>query len=238
MVDFTGGTWRSLIDGLEVSVAIPDSVNYHYDASQDSRSLGSQESIPDIKGDVDLDDGTQVTLVNDGINSDQSYETDGVDDYLRFNGDSIAPPWTFIAVIRIESSNRQTFFDRGGGGLGGSNGALEFVDPENDIRYRPTSDSSDDVEITDFNAVNNSFILVVEQLESSSLLRLRDDSVSEASESADSAAWGDEIIDFFRDERDQRYVDGLTAEIAIADSEFGSELQDFEDELLQKWGIN
>ena len=236
MTEFT--TWRSLVDGAVIS-DIPDSVVHHYDASVDTRSLGTVSSIPDIEGSTDLESGSEVTLIDNGINSNISYETDGAGDYLRFDGPSITPPWTFIAVIRIESSNRQMFFDRGGGGRGGSNGAIEFIDPTNDIRYRPTGDTTDDqVQVTDFDAVNNSFVMVVEQLESSSRLRLRDDTVSEASESGDSAAWGDEIIDMFRDERDQRYIEGLTAEIAIANSEFDSELQDFEDDLLQKWGIN
>ena len=226
--------WISLVDG-EVLVDIPDSVVHHYDASQDERSLGSVSSIPDLVGSIALDDGTEVTLTDNGINSVQSYDTDGVEDYLLFDGNTITTPWTFIAVLRVRSSDRQMMFDHGGGGFASGDGGFDFIDPENDIRY---GNGSSEIQVNDFNAVNNTFVTVIEQTSSNATLRFRDPTVVEDTAEVSGLSWNNSVIDFFRDSRDQRYIDSFQAEIAVADSGFDSELQDFEDDLVGKWGIN
>ena len=69
MVDFTGGTWRSLIDGSEVA-AIPDSDLSHYWTFAES----GVEDTEDVNGDIDM-------AVNDGTwQSDQGIG----DNYLAY----------------------------------------------------------------------------------------------------------------------------------------------------------
>ena len=76
MVDFTGGTWRSLIDGSEVS-AIPDSVVARYSAKEDERSTGNISTIDDLVGDNDLSGSAEI--IEDGVNGNRSYRFDGTE---------------------------------------------------------------------------------------------------------------------------------------------------------------
>jgi len=80
MVDFTGGTWRSLIDGSEV-IAIPDSAIAQFDASE--LSLDDSDPVttwPDELGNYDL---------TDAGGGDPVYRTDELNGLpvVEFNGD-------------------------------------------------------------------------------------------------------------------------------------------------------
>ena len=96
MVDFTGGTWRSLIDGSEVS-AIPDSVGTQYDAADVS---GTIQTWPDSVGDRDITGGDPEVLA-DELNGEPvvSFDTDDLLSLDSSEWPDIEPPFTVIAVV-------------------------------------------------------------------------------------------------------------------------------------------
>jgi len=65
MVDFTGGTWRSLIDGEEVSVAFPESDAYRY--LLDEGSGDASDSSTGSNSDAELLDGASWKSRDDAI---------------------------------------------------------------------------------------------------------------------------------------------------------------------------
>lgn len=219
------------------SVDIPDSVVRHYDATNDSRDTGTKTSIPDQKGNVDLVNGTQVTLVDNGINGLRSYQLDGLDDYLVYDGVSVSTPWTLFAVIQRDSSSRGELFDRGGGGIAQNNGGMTTEDSDR-VLARDGGESEFDLDVSNPDLANQTVLIVYEITGSDGRLRVWDPDLDMDSGSGDGTNFGNETVDFFRDRRDQRYLDGYVGEIAISNSDFGSELETFENELLDKWGIN
>ena len=227
------GEWQEIWP----SVDIPDSVVRHYDAANDSRNTGTKTSIPDQKGNVDLVNGTQVTLVDNGINGLRSYQLDGLDDHLVYDGASVSTPWTLFAVIQRDSSSRGELFDRGGDGLTRNNGGLTTEDSDR-VFARDAGASDFDVEVSNPDLSNQTVLIVYEITGSDGRLRVWDPDLDADSGSGDGTNFGNDTVDFFRDDRDQRFLDGYVGEIAISNSDFGSELETFEDKLLDKWGIN
>ena len=131
MVDFTGGTWRSLIDGSEVS-AIPDSDLWY------SINEGSGQTFTDSNGDSD-GDLVGGTWVEDSDFYDGWYvDLDSTDDHVLVgggsNGDtSILSPnndWSIGIQLNVETkltdrSGRPVIWSWSGGeiftlGAGGS----------------------------------------------------------------------------------------------------------------------
>ena len=87
MVDFTGGTWRSLIDGSEVSAIPDDGLAHRYKADDLSLSDGDSVSTwSDLAGSDDLTQTTsskQPTYKTGIINGQPVVRTDGTDDFLQ-----------------------------------------------------------------------------------------------------------------------------------------------------------
>ena len=101
MTDFSGGSWGSLITGT-VST-IPDNTVAHYDASQLSLTDGDTVSVwPDEQGDNDLDIQTgSPTYVESGINGNPAIAFNG--DGLEVTGLSVTQPNTTYVVFEYQS---------------------------------------------------------------------------------------------------------------------------------------
>ena len=95
MVDFTGGTWRSLIDGSEVG-AIPDSVEYQWVAGDYDESGG--EWTDTISNITLTDDEGSPTLESDQINGEPAVRYDGGEKSISNSNalDEDAPLTVFI----------------------------------------------------------------------------------------------------------------------------------------------
>jgi len=100
MVDFTGGAWRSLIDGSEVLVGIPDEQDLHfrYDFSEEDGSM----PVSDLSGNEhNLDDGT-YSGVGNNIGDKQAAEFDRGSDGVSGDIGDLSPPFHDFFVIRID----------------------------------------------------------------------------------------------------------------------------------------
>ena len=110
MVDFTGGTWRSLIDGSEVG-AIPDSENLHahYDAQE--INANDQDTVTtwgDLSGNDFDATGNGATYVTDGINGNASLSFDGTDDQFDVSTSdwaTISTPFAVFAIVELADDN-------------------------------------------------------------------------------------------------------------------------------------
>ena len=124
MTEFT--TWRSLVDGAEIS-DIPDSENLyaHYDAQQidetDGTTITQWNDISD--NGLDATDGTQATYRDSGINGEAAVDFNGSDDRLTVpdsTDDFIllhdGSPVSIYVVAEVESSDGfEAIFDTGAG---------------------------------------------------------------------------------------------------------------------------
>ena len=111
MVDFTGGTWRSLIDGSEVS-AIPDSVVGRFNA-KDEDSTGPLSTISDQVGPFDLSGSCDV--IDDGINGNRSYRFDGSETMRTTDTVTTTPRYGYIFVRQQQEEPFSNRFLAGGG---------------------------------------------------------------------------------------------------------------------------
>ena len=171
MVDFTGGTWRSLIDGEEIA-AIPDSGIVHdWDATDDSQitqSNGTVTAIDDAVGSLELTgDATGLTDIN-GV---QAIDFDGADDALT--GDSplnFGSDYSFHLVVEFSDTQQRSIFESEDGdglrveidGSGSDDGRIVhqgennmgYYEPDTEpyllsVRYDDTDDDVPDVRIND-----------------------------------------------------------------------------------------
>ena len=218
MTDFSGGSWGSLITGDEGS-AIPDNTVAHYDASQLSLDDGDTVSVwPDEQGDNDLDTPTgSPTYVESGINGNPAIAFDG--DGLESTGVSVTQPNTTYVVFEFQS--------------GWDNGQLLSGVSERQITAWADSvlnnwrtyagdpiDGSTDLDIqlmtTVFDGPNSI---------------IREDGVETAVGDAGTNDLGGLSVGI-----DQTtYADAYVSEIVLVNS--GSVDLDFENQLLEKWGI-
>jgi len=98
MTDFTGGTWRSLVDGSEV-IAIPDRGLLHrFDATEDETV--STSAWDDLEDGADLS-GTSQGRVEDVINGNAIDRYDGVDDVKDGSASSQSEPYHVFFVGQI-----------------------------------------------------------------------------------------------------------------------------------------
>jgi len=102
MTDFTGGAWRSLIDGQEVG-AIPDTGLDHFYWSQE---LSGVDPWTDEAGNKDLSSTGNPTLQN-GINSNQTVAYDGDDSHSSSTAASLGTNnvYTFAGVFQLSDTN-------------------------------------------------------------------------------------------------------------------------------------
>ena len=222
MTDFSGGSWRSLITGDTV-YTIPDNTVAHYDASQLSLTDGDTVSVwPDEQGDNDLDIQTgSPTYVESAINGNPAIAFNG--DGLEVTGLSVTQPNTTYVVFEYQSG-----FDGGGRVL---SGVSERQIAASYGSYRDkwktfagnTLNGSSDRDIQQMTAVfdgDNSII--------------REDGVETAVGYAGTNDLGGLSVGY-DSYRDDYYADAYVSEIVIVNS--GSVDLDFENQLLEKWGI-
>ena len=212
--------------------AIPDSVEYHYDATELNVSDGSSISTwDDSVGGQDLSGGGGASFTNDGINGNPSVTFDGVDDYFEFGG-SVSLPYTVFLVTEYFIEDTVCWFRNGR--------SFEVSGPFDFGLFVATSDeASDDDTIRNDDVMPDSdtpSLLVIEALENGDVtVRKHDSGFDEVTSNIETADIPSH--DVGRDSRDQRYLDGQIGEIAYAESHFDSVLQSFENDLLAKWGI-
>ena len=224
MVDFTGGTWRSLIDGSEVS-AIPDSVVDQsfawYDFSEEDGELPVVDrSENDNYDEFNLTDGG-YSGVNVTINGVQAGEFDGVDDILETSVVSEGQPNTIHFVIDAPSqSSNKYIFDSGG-----ANHQIRILSSD-EIDIQGDLDGGD---ITD----SPSVITCVFDGDNS---EIHQDGVTVASGSIASDSMGDTTTLMARPGND--YVDGILGETIIFPDRDDNRQSDVEGYLANKWGIS
>ena len=205
----------------EVDISPPDNTVAHYDASQLSLTDGDTVSVwPDEQGDNDLDIQTgSPTYVESGINGNPAIAFNG--DGLEVTGLSVTQPNTTYLVFEYHSG-----FD-GSRVLSGvsERQLVGWADPENNwATYAGSSpDGTQDINIQLMTAVfdgDNSII--------------RENGVETAVGDAGTNDLGGLSVgyDSFKD---KHYADAYVSEIVIVNS--GSVDLDFENQLLEKWGI-
>ena len=104
MVDFTGGTWRSLIDGSEVG-AIPDELDNQYRGFDSGVNPGETvDPWPDQVGNDDLNalDNANNTLNEEGVNGVDSITIESDDDGWQYTGSSINAPCSLIFTLSAD----------------------------------------------------------------------------------------------------------------------------------------
>jgi len=221
MTDFSGGSWRSLITGDTVST-IPDNIVAHYDASQLSLDDGDTVSVwPDEQGDNDLEIQTgSPTYVESGINGNPA---------IAFNGDALESPGFSVT----QPNTTYVVFEYQGGFDGGR--TLSDVS-ERQITAQASSvankwrtyagvhlSGSQDINIQQMTAVfdgGNSII--------------REDGIETAVGDAGDNDLGGLSVGY-DSYSDGYYANAYVSEIAVVNS--GSVDLDFENHLLEKWGI-
>ena len=152
MVDFTGGTWRSLIDGSEV-VAIPDSAIYYWDPSEFAdpwvdEVVDEEMSVSGLSSSA-FDDGTDAV------------EGGGSDDGTAPNIDLRNNEMTIEYEIQTTTSDEQ--FVMGSvnssgdtrGFMSGINGTTGGGDSEGDIGLWITDSNGNQLEIGGSVNINN-----------------------------------------------------------------------------------
>ena len=227
MTDFSGGSWRSLITGDEVS-AIPDNTVAHYDASQLSLDDGDTVSVwPDEQGDNDLDIQTgSPTYVESGINGNPAIAFNG--DGLEVAGLSVNQPNTTYLVFEYQGglgddsrvlsgvSERQITALAAPGGNEWSSFAGGYLRGSNDLGIQQMT--------TVFDGANSS---------------IREEGVETAVGDVGSRDLGGLSVGYdsyyYDITGDRYYSDAYVSEIVIVNS--GSVDLGFENYLLEKWGI-
>ena len=227
MTDFSGGSWRSLITGDTVYTT-PDNTVAHYDASQLSLNDGDTVSVwPDEQGDNDLDTQTgSPTYVESGINGNPAiaFNADGLED----TGLSVTQPNTTYVVFEYQSGD----WDNGRILSGVSERqmtALASSDTNNWRTYAGSNlNGSNDLGIQQMTAVFDGANSII-----------REDGVETAVGDAGNRDLGGLSVGYdawdFDNYGKRRYADAYVSEIVVVNS--GSVDLDFENQLLEKWGI-
>ena len=227
MTDFSGGSWGSLITGDEDST-IPDNTVAHYDASQLSLTDGDTVSVwPDEQGDNDLDIQTgSPTYVESGINGRPAIAFDG--DGLEGTGLSVTQPNTTYVVFESQGG-----FDGGRVLSGVSERQLIWPSGRNNInKWRTYAGDhlagSNDLGIQQMTVVFDG---------ANSIHREEGVEISVGDGGIDDLGGlsvGYDAYGYYNGEN-RDYADVYVSEIVIVNS--GSVDLDFENQLLEKWGI-
>ena len=227
MTDFSGGSWGSLI--TDTVSTLPDNTVAHYDASQLSLNDGDTVSVwPDEQGGNDLDIQTgSPTYVESGINGNPAIAFNG--DGLESTGVSVTQPNTTYVVFEYQGG-----FDRSRVLSGVSSRQITVWADDDTNSWRAFAadylDGSNDLGIQQMTTVfdgGNSII--------------REDgveiSVGDAGTSdLDGLSVGYDSWGYTYNYGENRnYADAYVSEIVVVNS--GSVDLDFENQLLEKWGI-
>ena len=212
---------------VQVDLDKPDNTVAHYDASQLSLTDGDTVSVwPDEQGDNDLDIQTgSPTYVESGINGNPAIAFNG--DGLEVTGLSVTQPNTTYVVFEYQGG-----FDRGRVLSGVSERQLAVWAWDDDDKWRTWAgnrlNGSNDLGIQQMTAVfdgGNSII--------------REDGVETAVGDAGTRDLGGLSVGYdasgYNNGEPRDYADAYVSEIVVVNS--GSVDLDFENQLLEKWGI-
>ena len=225
MTDFSGGSWGSLITGTVSTIpdiTLPDNTVAHYDASQLSLTDGDTVSVwPDEQGDNDLDTQTgSPTYVESGINGNPAIAFDG--DGLEVTGLSVTQPNTTYVVFEYRSG-----WDDGRVLSGVSERQLILwaaLNRQNWLTFAGNRlDATTDLGIQQMTAVFDGANSII-----------REEGVKIAVGDAGTNDLGDLSVGYDSFD-DSNYADAYVSEIVVVNS--GSVDLDFENQLLEKWGI-
>ena len=206
--------------------AIPDKTVAHYDASQLSLNDGDTVSVwPDEQGDNDLDIQTgSPTYVESGINGNPAIAFDGYGDGLEGTGFSVTQPNTTYVVFEYQSG-----FDDGRLLSGVSERQITaWADPDGN-NWRNYGGPG--LSIVGSNDIGIQQMTAVFDGANSSI---REDGVETAVGDAGTNDL-DGLSVGYDSYRDDYYADAYVSEIVLVNS--GSVDLDFENQLLEKWGI-
>ena len=232
MTDFSGGSWRSLITGDTVS-AIPDNTVAHYDASQLSLNDGDTVSVwPDEQGDNDLDTQTgSPTYVESGINGNPAITFDGDGDGLEVTGLSVTQPNTTYLVFEYHS------------GVWDDGRVLSGVSSRQLVGWADQSSNRWSIHGGQESSIEGSNNLGIQQMSAvfdGANSIIREDGVEIAVGDAGTNYLGGLSVGYgargYYDYGEGRhYADAYVSEIVLVNS--GSVDLDFENQLLEKWGV-
>ena len=210
--------------------AIPDNTVAHYDASQLSLNDGDTVSVwPDEQGDNDLDIQTgSPTYVESGINGNPAIEFNG--DGLKVTGLSVTQPNTTYLVFEYHTG----FFDNGRVLSGVSSRQLVGWADQSSNRWPIHGGQgfvfgTQDINIQQMTAVFDGANSII-----------REDGVEIAVGDAGTNYLGGLSVGYgargYYDYGEGRhYADAYVSEIVLVNS--GSVDLDFENQLLEKWGV-
>jgi hypothetical protein len=204
-----------------LDITLPDNTVAHYDASQLSLTDGDTVSVwPDEQGDNDLDIQTgSPTYVESAINGNPAIAFDG--DGLEVTGLSVTQPNTTYVVFEYQSG-----WDDGRvlSGVSERQSTIAVRSGENWQAFAGDSlNASTDIGIQQMTTVFDGFNSIV-----------REDGVETAVGDAGTEDLGGLSVGY-DSVNDGFYADAYVSEIVIVNS--GSVDFDFENQLLEKWGI-
>jgi len=222
-------TQRAVLSSGQSGIAIPDNTVAHYDASQLSLNDGDTVSVwPDEQGDNDLDIQTgSPTYVESGINGNPAIAFNG--DGLEVTGLSVTQPNTTYLVFEYQ------------GGLGDDSRVLSGVSERQLTAW--ALDDDDKWRTWAGNRLNGSNDLGIQQMTAvfdggNSIIR--EDGVETAVGDAGTndlggLSVGYDSYGYNYNGQPRFYADAYVSEIVLVNS--GSVDLDFENQLLDKWGI-
>ena len=212
---------------LSSGITLPDNTVAHYDASKLSLNDGDTVSVwPDEQGDNDLDTQTgSPTYVESGINGNPAIAFDG--DGLESTGVSVTQPNTTYVVFEFQSG-----FDDGRLLSGVSEKQITAWADVSGLWYNTAGKGlygSTDIGIQQMTAVFDGANSII-----------REDGVETAVGDAGDKDLGGLSVGYDSGgytiyDQDRNYADAYVSEIVIVNS--GSVDLDFENRLLEKWGI-
>ena len=216
-------TQRAVLSSGQSGIATPDNTVAHYDASQLSLNDGDTVSVwPDEQGDNDLDTQTgSPTYVESGINGNPAIAFNGVGDGLESTGVSVTQPNTTYLVFEYQSG-----FDGG-----------RVVSGVSEAQLTEPSSFSNDWRIFAGETLNGSTDIGIQQMTAvfdGSNSIIREDGVETAVGDAGPDDLGGLSVGYDAP-ADANYADAYVSEIVIVNS--GSVDLDFENYVLEKWGI-
>ena len=227
MSDFT--TWRSLVDGEEVSL-IPDSAVHRFDATDSGSIVQSDGTVTewhDLEGDANLDNGSASGLGD--INGNQAIQFDGNDDYLYHENlsESVTMPFTVITVIeRSGSSNdEQRHFS-------------DYNSFEAQLYWSEANENNNIFNSTSVTGTSTFDINVQTGIFDNSNSRIREDGYQTGSGDVGSGSLDGIIVGAVN--AGERHLEGNIGYVGVydADLEATGELEDEEQRVADKYGIN
>jgi len=215
-------TQRAVLSSGSSGITLPDNTVAHYDASQLSLNNGDTVSVwPDEEGDNDLDIQTgSPTYLESGINGYPAIAFDG--DALEVTGLSVTQPNTTYVVFEYQSG-----FDAGRLLSGVSKHQLVLWAASSNENWKTYAGDS-------LNSTSDIGIQQMTAVFDGANSSIRENGVETAVGDAGNNDLGGLSVGY-DSYRNDYYVDAYVSEIVVVNS--GSVDLDFENQLLEKWGI-